>query len=288
MRKRDRVAYLFLAYSLAVFLLFTITPLFMVGYLSFFKTNYLYSKFIGLENYIKIFNDPMFWKTIYNSLLYAAFLIPLGVGVPLIIALAAFDMKEKAKNFVRFIYYVPSLTSGIIMAGIWSNIFRYRNGLANYFMQLLGFERVHWFGHRFTAIAAISIMVSTIWIGGSVLLFMAVMKTITREMIEAARIEGASSLQVKLRVVIPVIAPWLLFWSLLKLIASFQIFEFIWKLTGGGPAYGTATMLYNIYETGFVDSRYGTASAKSLVMMIILIAVAVIHRVAQGREEKFV
>lgn len=288
MRKRDRIAYLFLAYSLAVFLLFTVTPFCMVAYLSLFKTNYLYSKFIGLKNYIKIFDDPMFWKTIINSLLYAAFLIPLGVGVPLVISLAAFDMNEKAKNYVRFMFYVPSLTSGIIMSGIWSNIFRYRNGLANYFMQLAGFERVHWFGHRFTAIAAISLMVSTIWIGGSVLLFMAVMKTITSEMIEAARIEGASSLQVKMRVVIPVIAPWLLFWALLKLIASFQIFEFIWKLTGGGPGYGTATMMYDIYSTGFIDSKYGIASAKSLVMMIVLIGVAVVHRIAQGKEEKFV
>ncbi len=284
MFKRDRVAYLFLAPTIISFIVFTVVPVYMVGHLSLQKTNYIFSEFVGLRNYVEAFTDPEFGQAILNNLIYVAFLVPMATLIPLTVALSVYNMKFAVQDFIRFIYFVPSLASGIVIYGVWKWILDYRKGLINYLLGLVGLGPVMWFGNRLTAIFAISLMLTIFWMGGKLILYMAVMRSIPTELCDTARVDGASWLQVKMRIVLPLMMPWVLFTILLTIIASFQIWEHIYMLTSGGPAGGTTSVLYNIYQTGFVGSQYGVASARSLMLMLLLLVIAILKRIIERGE----
>ena len=284
MLKRDRVAYLFLVPTIISFLVFTVVPVYMVGHLSLQKTNYIFSEYVGLKNYVDAFKDPRFIQAVLNNLVYAAFLVPLAVIIPLTIALTVYNMPFAVQDFVRFIYYVPGLASGIIIYGVWKWILDYRKGLVNHLLSFVGLGPVMWLANRMAAIFVISLMVAIGWIGGQLILYMAVMRSVPKEMCDTARVDGANWFQVKTRIILPLIMPWVLFSMLLTIIASFQIWEHIYLLTSGGPAGGTTTVLYNIYETGFGGSRYGVASARSLMLMALLLVIALIKKQIAGGE----
>jgi len=246
----------------------------MMGVLSLYKTNYIFSEFVGFKNYIDAFTEPAFLQSITNSLLYCLFTIPLGTLIPLFIALAAYRYSYAFQDFVRFAFYIPVLASAIVMSNVWKWIFDYRKGIANYLLSIAGIEPVMWFGHQITAIAVISIIVVNIWIGGNIILYLSVLTSVRKEVIESARIDGANQWQIQTRIMIPIIAPWVFFMMLLQIIGTFQIFEHIYLITGGGPGGSTATVVYNIFETGFMRSQYGIASAKSIILVAIVLCLA--------------
>lgn len=284
MLKRDRVAYLFLAPTIISFLVFMVVPVYMVGHLSLQKTNYIFMEFVGLKNYVTAVTDPGFIQAFFNNLIYVAFLVPLGVVVPVAIALTTYNMRFRWQDFIRFIYYVPSLASGIVIYGVWRWILNYRHGLVNWTLGLMGLGPVMWLGQRISAIFVISLMVSIFWLGGHLILYMAIVRSVPKEMCDTARVDGATWFQVKMRIILPLIMPWVLFMTLMAIIAAFQVWEHVYMLTQGGPAGGTATVLYNIFETGFLRSRYGVASARSLMLMVLLLIIAIVKRRIEGGE----
>ena len=253
-----------------------------MGVISLFETNYITSEFVGLRNYVNALTEPEFLQSITNSLLYCVFTISLGTIIPLFIALAAYKYSNTFRDFVRFAFYVPALASAIVIANVWKWIYDYRKGLANYLLSIIGIEPVMWLGQQITAIAAISIIVVTLWTGSYVILHLAVLTTVRKEIIDSAKIDGASWWQIQTKIMIPIIAPWIFFIILLQIIATFQIFENIYFITSGGPAGSTATMVYNIFETGFMRSQYGIASAKSVILLVIVLGLAL----AKNRLEK--
>ncbi len=278
MLKRDRVAYLFLAPAIISFLVFMVVPVYMVGHLSLQKTNYIFTEFVGLKNYVTAVTDEAFIQAFLNNLIYVVFLVPLGVVTPVTIALATYNMRFGLQDFIRFIYYVPSLASGIVIYGVWRWILNYRGGLANWLLGLAGLGPVFWLGNRVSAIFVISLMVSILWLGGHLILYMAIIRSVPKEMCDTARVDGASWFQVKMRILLPLMMPWILFMTLMAIIATFQVWEHVYMLTQGGPAGSTATVLYNIFETGFLRSRYGVASARSLMLMVLLLIIAIVKR----------
>ena len=277
-------AYLFLLPSVAFFITFTLIPIVMMGILSLFKTNYIVSEFVGLRNYINAFTEPAFLQSITNSLLYCVFTISLGTAIPLFIALTAYKYSNIFQSFVRFAFYIPTLASAIVIANVWKWIYDYRKGLANYLLSVIGIGPVMWLGHQITAIAIISIIVVILWTGSYVILYLAVLTTIRQEIIDSARIDGASWRQIQIRIMIPVIAPWIFFIMLLEIINTFQIFENIYFITSGGPAGSTATMVYNIFETGFMRSQYGIASTKSVILTIMVLCLALAKNKLEKRK----
>jgi len=288
MTKRSSVAYLFVAPAVTFFLLFTVAPTFMVGYLSFFKTNYVVSRFVGFSNYARLLQDRAFIQSIGNSLLFALFGLPMRLLLPLWMALRAYAYSERMRNMMRFGFYIPALTSPLVLASVWLFIFDYRRGIVSWLIGLIGLKPVVWFGSQLPAIFAMTLLLSVGGIGAAFLLFTAVLQSVPRTTIDAAWIDGASWWQIRWRVLFPIILPWVLFMTLYLLIASFQIIEIIWRMTSGGPYNSTATMLYNIYETGFVRSAYGMASAKSLVMMLVLLGIAMVKHRLEGGEDRFI
>ena len=284
LNKRHNIAYLFLTPAILSFIVFTIVPIYMVGSLSLQKTNYIFSQFVGFKNYVDAIRDPVFIQAFLNNCIYVVFLVPMGIIIPLVIALATYNMRFSLQDFVRFIYFVPSLASGIVIYGVWKWILNYRGGLANWLLSLIGVEPVMWLGQKMTAIFVICLMLSILYLGGRLILYMAVMRSIPREMCDTARVDGATWFQVKMRIILPLIMPWVLFTILLSIIMGFQIWEHIYMLTGGGPGGKTATVLFNIYQVGFIRSRYGVASARSLMLMFGLLGIALIKRKIEGGE----
>jgi len=275
-------AYLFLLPAVAFFVVFTLTPIVMMGVISLFETDYITSEFVGLQNYIDALTNPDFRQSIVNSLFYCAFTVTLGTFIPLAVALTAYRYSNTYRDIVRFAFYIPSLASGIVIANAWKWIFDYRKGLANYFLSVISVEPVMWWGHQVTAIGIISLIVVNLWMGNWIILYLAVLTTVRKEVIDSARIDGANWRQIQTKILIPLISPWILFIMLIQIIATFQIWENIYLLTSGGPANTTATVVYNIYETGFLRSQYGTASARSVILVVIVLGLAL----AKNRLEK--
>jgi len=275
-------AYLFLLPAGVFFVVFTLTPIVMMGVISLFETNYITSEFVGLGNYIDALTSPDFRQSIANSLFYCAFTITLGTFVPLAVALTAYRYSNAYRDIVRFAFYVPSLASGVVIANAWKWIFDYRKGLANYLLSVVGIEPVMWWGHQVTAIGIISLIVVNLWMGSWIILYLAVLTTVRKEVIDSARIDGANWRQIQTKILIPLISPWVLFIMLMEIISTFQIWENIYLLTSGGPANTTATVVYNIYDTGFLQSRYGVASARSVILVAIVLGLAL----AKNRLEK--
>ena len=277
-------AYLFLLPSVAFFTVFTLTPVVMMGVLSLFKTDYITSEFVGLRNYVNALTEPAFRQAIVNSLIYCMFTVTLGTSISLFVALTAYRHSHVFRDFVRFAFMIPSLAAGVVIANAWKWIFDYRRGLANYLLSVIGMEPVMWFGHQITAIVIISLIVVNLWIGGWVILYLAILTSVRKEVIDSAKIDGASWWQIQTKILIPLIAPWILFIILLQIISTFQIWENIYLLTSGGPTGSTATVVYNIYDTGFLQSRYGIASAKSMILVVIIMGLALAKNKLEKRK----
>jgi len=284
---KTRTPYILLLPSTILFLLFVVWPIISVGRLSLQNTNFINSSFAGIANYIKLFTDPAFRQAILNTFIFAAFLIPFQIVVPLTIALMAYNTTTKEQTMLRTMFYIPSLASAIVISSVWKWIFEYRKGLANWILGLVGIDRIQWFGQQLPAIFVITLTINLMSLGGILILYMAVMMGISREMIDTAICDGASWSQIRRYIMIPIISPTILFLGLLAMIGSFQIWENIYVFTSGGPAGKTASMVYYIYETGFIKSQYGYASAGSIVLMVIILGLAMIKKRLEPAEEKY-
>ena len=274
--------------AVAFLVLWTVVPLGMVGYLSLFKTNYVMSTFVGFQNFVEIFRDRAFLQTITNSLVFCAIGIPMHILFPLWMALATFFYKERLKVALRFGYYIPALSTPLLLSTVWLFVFDYRQGVVSWLFTLVGFEPIAWFAHQVTAIFVMCSVITVTTTGASYLMFSAILQVITKEVLDAAQIDGASRRQIRYRIMVPVILPWIVFMILVNFISSFQIIEVVWRMTSGGPRGLTATMLYDIYATGFLKSAYGIASAKSLVMMVTLLSLVIIQNRAVKAENRFI
>lgn len=264
-----RMAYLMVLPALLVFLLFPAAATYLVGHLSLFKTDYLTWKFVGLQNYINIMSDVKFWRSISNGLFYAAVIVPGMISVALLFAFLACDFSLKAQNAVKVAMYIPCLTAGIIISNVWKWIYA-EKGLANWFLGLAGMAPIPWLTDGTVAKIAISIMMIASVFGGYLIIALASIVSIPRQLWEAAHIDGATNLQIKFHIILPNIMPTVYLMIMIGIIQSMQIWEFIYRMTGGGPSGGTATPVFDIYATAFTYGNYGLASAKSLVLMIII------------------
>jgi len=272
-----RVAYLMALPSVILFFLFPAASIYLVGHLSLFKSDYLNYKFVGVLNYVTILQDAKFWTSVLNGLFYCAAITPMVVIIALAIAFLACEFPPKIQNAVKFALYIPVLTAGIIIANVWKWIFA-PTGVVNWLIGLVGLGPWPWLTEATLAKLSISITMSSTVFGIYLIMILASIMAIPKQLFEAARIDGASPLQIKLRIVLPIIMPTILLIVMFLIIQSMQIWEFVWMMTSGGPAGGSATPAFNIYETAFTYGQYGLASAKSLILMLIILLVVLIQK----------
>ncbi|MFJ5771870.1 carbohydrate ABC transporter permease [Psychrobacillus sp. NPDC093180] len=270
-------SYLFLMPKLLLFTLFVAIPVVWAFVLSFQEYKVFGSEFVGIDNYIKVFESEAFRIALKNTLLFTVVTVPFSVISALVIASMIFVLGKLSQSFFRSAFYLPTVTSMVIIAMVWRWMYNYEFGLFNYVLGWFGIEPLNWLGQSSSALWALIIMQCLIPFGVGIIMYLASMGSISESLYEAARIDGASTFKQWLYITVPLLKPTTLYLVLLSTIGSFQVFTQIIMMTGGGPGSATETLVHLIYKTGFRDFEFGFAAAQSVVLFVIILIFSIIQ-----------
>ena len=245
--------------------------------LAFFETSYVQYDWIGLDNFHKLAGDPSFRRAVTNTLTYVGVIVPLTMAISLLIALLIRPLGSKMQTFFRGAFFLPSVTGAVILSLVWIWIFNPAFGLLNFILGQFGVEPVLWLASSKTALWSVVIVVLTSTIGPPIILFLAGMESIPDDIYDAALVDGANNWQRHWFVTLPLLRPVFLFVLATTSIGVFQIWETIFLLTSGGPAKASTSIVYMLFETAFLASRYGLASAMGVVLMLFVITITLIQ-----------
>ncbi|HKU85869.1 MAG TPA: sugar ABC transporter permease [Casimicrobiaceae bacterium] len=244
------------------------------------------AKFIGLENYRALIDDPIFWQALTNNLWYALGTIPLSIGLALLMAVWV-NERLPGRGFLRLAYFTPTVLPMIAVANIWLFFYTPEYGLLEQFTNALGFGRHNWLGSKSTALPAL--MAVTIWkeAGFFMIFYLAALQSMSPHLAEAAAIDGASRGYYFRRITFPLLMPTTLFVLVNAVINAFRLVDHIVVMTRGGPDNATALLLYYIFEIGFRfwDSSY--AAALTMVLLTLLAVVAILQFVFLERRTHY-
>jgi len=234
-------------------------------------------RFVGFENYERLVGNPLFWKAMTNTLLFVA------VGTPFIVMLSLFAAMLVNSRWLawrpvwRVALFAPYVTTLVATAVVWRYLLDTRYGLVNYLLSLFGMAPIDWLGSPHASLPAILIFVGWKTFGYNMIIFLAALQTVPRELDEAARIDGASWLTRLRHVTLPAIAPTVLLVSVLTVAAMFQLFAEPYVMTQGGPAQSTVTILYFMYEEGFKWWNLGSGAAVAFLLFLCILAVTLVQ-----------
>lgn len=260
--------YLYLLPALIFFGLFVYWPFFKTLKLSVARTTPLgeVAEYVGLANYINIFKDPDFLKSLLISFEFAIMMVIFSIGLGFILAIAS-NEKIKGKGFFRTIYALPMAISAAAASVVFMFIFHGSLGILN---RVLG-TNIGWLTD--TRYALIAVTIVSVWmnIGMNYIYITAALQSVPNELYESAAIEGAGFFQKHRHITIPCISPTLFFLLIINVINSLQAYAQFKMMTQGGPANSTNVIVYEIYSEAFINSRFGVACAESVVLFVILI-----------------
>src|SRR5690348_13142627 len=260
----------------ALLALFTHYPAVATFWQSFYSTPRAGhgSVFVGADNYRQLLNDPIFWQALSNNLWYALGTIPLSIALALMMA-AWVNGRIAGRGFLRLAYFTPTVLPMIAVANIWLFFYTPEYGLLEQFLGLFGAQSHNWLGSKSTALPAM--MIVAVWkeAGFFMIFYLAALQSMSPHLAEAAAIEGASRWYFFRRVTFPLLMPTTLFVLINAVINAFRLVDHVVVMTRGGPDNATALLLYYIYEIGFRfwDSSY--AAALTMVLLVLLGAVAI-------------
>jgi multiple sugar transport system permease protein len=276
---QGRWGYCFVAPAVISVTLFAFYPLIKCVIFSFQKHLIGSTSWVGLANFNYTLTDGIFWKTMANTLAYTLGVVPVSIVLGLFLSVLIFGQKTKVQAFFKSTYYLPGVVSAVIIGLIWSWLFfPDRQGILNYLLSFLGQEEpIRWLGEKSTAMPSLIFMTVMGGPGMSIILFTAAMGNIPASLYESARLEGATGWQEFQHITLPLLRPVLLYLLVMTTITSFNVFEYIYTMTRGGPANSTKTIVYLIYETAFQEVDFGVACAQAMVLFVILIVVSVVQ-----------
>jgi multiple sugar transport system permease protein len=283
LRRPEAAAWLFVAPGLILFLVFRLYPLFSGLRYSFTAWNGITSPvYVGLRNYTELFgSDPTFRAAIVNALTILATL-PVWVGLPLILAILIY-LKVPGGGFFRAAYFVPVVLSSVIIGTMFNIILRF-DGVFNVMLQSIGIDGQDWIGDRGTALFAVISVAIWSHFGMSVLIFLSGLATFPGDVIEAARIDGASLTQIILRIIVPLLYPMVRFVTVITTITMLTaMFGLIYVMTQGGPGTATYVPEYLIWLMQGDTNRLGYAAAVGMVLFVFvggcgLVQIAFLYR----------
>lgn len=269
--------YLFLLPATAVLLVFFFIPFFQTIGLSFFDySSSIYNpSFNGLDNYIKLFNEPVFYKVMFNTFMYLVIAVPFLVVFPLFIAILI-NQKIRGITLYKILIYLPVIVS-IVVAAIAFKWLYAGQGVLNYLLSLFHIEPIGWLVD--TKWALFSVAVVTIWkgVGYYMMIYLASLMSVPQDLYEAADIDGANFLQKHLTVTIPHIMPTIALVSTISTISAMKVFAEIYVMTKGGPLDSSKTIVYYIYERAFENLDLGYASALAVVLLVVVMLFSLIN-----------
>ncbi|MCP3030255.1 sugar ABC transporter permease [Halobacillus sp. A1] len=267
----------FVITNIILFLIFFMSPALIGIYYSLTDYSGISANFIGLENYIELFQDSSFYGALFRTLVYAGIGVPFTYCVSLAVSLLLTSNQTKGKSFAKIAFFFPWLISPIVAGVIWRWMFGESFGLVNYVIQNLGFEPIPWSSSGVTAF--IVLFFATVWIGTAfnMLLFISALVNIPKTFYDAARIDGANSVQKFWHITLPALRPTSFMVILLSVFNLMKELPLIQALTDGGPGSDTTMLVQYIYETGFNKLDIGYASAASMVLFVLLMTFALIQ-----------
>lgn len=271
-------AYLFLAPALVSIFIFFFIPVIAAFLISFTDFdiyslgNYSNLRFIGLKNYIDLFNNSLFWTSLKNTFYFVLVASPLSIGVSLGAALLLNSKLVKFKAIFRLSYFIPVVTTLVAVAIVWRFIYHPRFGILNYLFSIIGISPLDWLGDPFWAMPSIILM--SIWknFGYNMIIFIAGLQSIPEYLYEAAVLEGANSWQRFKKITIPMLAPTTIFISIITMIGNFQLFAEPYVMTQGGPLNKTLSVVQYMYQEGFRWWNMGYSASIAFVLFIIIFA----------------
>ena len=290
LRRQENISgYLFLLPSLVFFLGFVVYPMIMCIWTSFTDANMnsnTADHFIGLANYVELWQDPVFLKALVNTIIIVVVSVPVVCIFSLWVASAIYRMKEGPLSFFRVVFYLPVVTGSVAVTVVWKWMYNNYYGIFNYLLKSGGIidKNINWLGDPKYALACIIIILLTTSVGQPIVLYVSALSNVDHSLVEAAEVDGAKNNQVFWRIKWPQIMPTTLYILVITTINSFQCFALIQLLTSGGPNYATETIMYYIYYTAFKLQRFGYGNAMGVILAIfIAILSAVQFRMAKEK-----
>ena len=272
-RSDFRVAMFFIAPASLGFIVFFLIPTFRGIWFSLTDQNLIGGgEFIGLDNFHRVFLDPLFWNAMGVTIYYVV--INIGVQTVLAVAIAVLMHRLTKSVTIRGIVLLPYLVAGVVVALVWFYMLDYSTGIVNVALDAFGIDRVAFFGNEATAIPTIALINVWRFVGYTALLVFAGLQTIPEQLYEAGALDGASEARMFRTITLPLLRPVLALVLVITVVGSFQIFDTVAVTTEGGPINSTRVIYYYIYQQAFERFDLGYASALAVVLMAILALIA--------------
>lgn len=290
--KKKRWAYIFVSPFYILWLVFGLGPFLFSLYLIFARWEGLGPiQFVGLKNFEFIFSPgggEVFWKSIGNGIIIFFLYVPVMTFLAIVLAVILNSQRVRGFRFFRTLIFAPYVTSMIAAGFTFRLMLEKDRGLFNVFLNMLGGSGIPWLEDEWWARVSLALLVTWGWLGYNMVLMLAGLQTIPRELTEAAMIDGASPVQAFFRITIPLLRPVILFSLILSTIGTFGLFNEVYALTPtpGGPLRANLTPFLQIYVTAFEDFRYGRASAMSYVYAILIFTISLLQLRYFGRQEE--
>lgn len=270
---QSSAAWMFILPAILGTLIFIVIPVICSFGLSFTKWDLINPvEFVGLENYREIFTEPLFFKILLNTVVFALSTSVLGVIIPLVLA-SILNSKIRGSEFFKTAYFLPFITPMIVIGIVWEWIFDPNIGLLANVLNL----HINWLYDTKWAMPALIIV--SVWklIGYNMIIFLSSLGGVSNSLFEAAKIDGANSFQTFKNVTIPMLSPTIFFVVIITAISSFQVFDLIYLMTQGGPLDSTNVLVYAIYKNAFECFNVGKASAIAYVLFVIILVLTLIQ-----------
>jgi len=278
-QRRERWLFvLLIGPNLLLFTVFTYWPLLYNTYLSFVNWNFVRprKRWVWLDNYVDVLGDGQFWRIVANTFVF----VLLAVAATLLLGLALallLNRRLRYRDTARAVMFAPVVMSGAVIAVVWSYIFDPRYGLLDQLIGALGLRSPDWLNDPRYALLAVTLVYVWKNLGYAVVIYLAGLQGIPRELYDAARVDGAGGWQRFFHVTLPGLSPIAFFLSVTSILACFQSFDIVKVLTNGGPANASTTLIFYLYELGFVSYEAGEAGVVAVVLFLVMLVLTIVQ-----------
>jgi multiple sugar transport system permease protein len=285
---RNAIVYIFLIPTLIHFLIFQIFPFAFSFVLTFLDWKVIGDpEFVGLKHWMRFLEDKLAWKAIWNTVLFSIYYIVPTMALGLILALII-NSGVWLKGFFKGIFFLPVVTSFVIIAGIWGWLFRgTESGMVNYLLSQFGIDTQLFLSDSSQALIVLAGLSIFKVAGSTMIYYFAGLQSIDKQLYESAKIDGATPFRIFWSITFPLLKPIHFYVAIITTIGSFQIFDSTFLLTGGGPNYATTTIVFYLYQQGFGGLNLSYAAVLSYVLFFIILVISLIQRKYMGQETKY-
>ncbi len=278
-RRQIVIGLMYILPSFVLMMTFNVIPIFLSVFFSFTKYNMASPPaWIGLDNYARLFGNRVLTEALSNTAEYVLITVPVQTVLALLIAVfIAEHMKNRYGSLMRSVIFIPVIVSLIASATVWNIMYQPKGGLINQLLELLGAAPVNFLGKKASAlpsVAAVAIWKNT---GYYMVIYYAGVMNVPADVREAAIVDGATPVQRLLHITLPILRPITYMIVTLGIIGSFQVFDLVYKMTGGGPGRSTYTVAYVIYTFAFQDKNFGYASAVAICLLIVILLIHLVQ-----------